>query len=44
MLKAVDKGMLISEVALHHKSGGRSGEWTRKKPDAKHPPPEKGNA
>ncbi|HEY3450158.1 MAG TPA: cyclic pyranopterin monophosphate synthase MoaC [Myxococcales bacterium] len=31
MLKAVDKGMLISEVALHHKSGGRSGEWTRKK-------------
>ena len=31
MLKAVDKGMVVSEIALHHKSGGRSGEWTRKK-------------
>lgn len=30
MLKMVDKGMVISDVALHHKSGGRSGEWTRK--------------
>jgi len=37
MLKAVDKGMLISEVALHHKSGGRSGEWTRKKPEPPKP-------
>jgi len=31
MLKMVDKGMAIGEVALHHKSGDRSGEWTRKK-------------
>ncbi|MBI5549280.1 MAG: cyclic pyranopterin monophosphate synthase MoaC [Deltaproteobacteria bacterium] len=30
MLKAVDKGMTVSEVALHHKSGGRSGVWTRR--------------
>ena len=30
MLKAVDRGMALGEVALHHKSGGRSGEWTRK--------------
>ena len=29
MLKSVDRGMAIGEVALHHKSGGRSGEWTR---------------
>ena len=29
MLKSVDRGMVVGEVALHHKSGGRSGEWTR---------------
>ena len=29
MAKAVDKGMLISSVALEEKSGGRSGHWTR---------------
>ena len=29
MCKAVDRGMVISEVALQEKSGGRSGTWTR---------------
>ena len=27
MCKAVDRGMVIEEVRLLHKSGGRSGEW-----------------
>jgi len=27
MGKAVDKGMVVEEVRLLHKSGGRSGEW-----------------
>lgn len=29
MLKSTDKGMVIEEVALIHKSGGRSGTWSR---------------
>ena len=29
MAKGVDKGMLISSVALEEKSGGSSGHWTR---------------
>jgi cyclic pyranopterin phosphate synthase len=29
MAKAVDRGMVISEIRLEHKSGGRSGTWTR---------------
>jgi cyclic pyranopterin phosphate synthase len=29
MCKAVDRGMTISEVQLVHKSGGKSGEFTR---------------
>ena len=29
MVKAVDKGALISEVRLESKSGGKSGDWTR---------------
>ena len=29
MLKAVDRGMVISEVRLEEKSGGRSGTWRR---------------
>jgi len=29
MCKAVDKGMVISSTRLVHKSGGRSGEWSR---------------
>lgn len=29
MLKAIDKRMEITEIALQHKSGGKSGEFTR---------------
>lgn len=29
MCKALDKGMRITDVALLHKSGGRSGDWQR---------------
>lgn len=29
MCKAVDRGMVIGNVALQHKSGGRSGDWQR---------------
>ncbi len=29
MCKAVDRGMVISDVALVEKSGGKSGTWTR---------------
>ncbi len=29
MLKSVDRGMVIERVQLEHKSGGRSGAWTR---------------
>lgn len=29
MCKAVDRGMVISEVALEEKSGGKSGHWNR---------------
>lgn len=29
MLKAIDRGMVISEIRLERKSGGRSGEWKR---------------
>ena len=29
MCKAVDRGMVISEVALEEKSGGKSGSWQR---------------
>jgi cyclic pyranopterin phosphate synthase len=29
MCKAVDRGMLIGEVGLEHKSGGKSGQWDR---------------
>jgi cyclic pyranopterin phosphate synthase len=30
MCKAIDRGMMISEVGLVHKSGGKSGEWQSK--------------
>jgi cyclic pyranopterin phosphate synthase len=30
MLKAIDKGMLIKNVQLEHKSGGNSGDFNRK--------------
>jgi len=29
MLKAIDRGMVIGEIALWEKRGGRSGAWTR---------------
>lgn len=29
MVKSIDRGMVIREVGLHHKSGGRSGTWSR---------------
>ena len=29
MLKAIDRGMVISDIRLERKSGGRSGEWKR---------------
>jgi len=29
MCKAVDRGMVITEVGLEHKSGGKSGHWSR---------------
>ena len=35
MLKAVDRGMLIGDIGLLHKSGGASGDWTAER-DAKH--------
>jgi cyclic pyranopterin phosphate synthase len=30
MLKAVDRGMVIGEIALWEKRGGRSGPWKRR--------------
>jgi cyclic pyranopterin monophosphate synthase len=32
MVKAVDKGAVISDVRVESKSGGRSGTWTRGRP------------
>jgi len=32
MCKAVDRGMVIEQVQLEHKSGGKSGEWNRGSP------------
>jgi cyclic pyranopterin phosphate synthase len=31
MLKAIDRGIVIGEIRLERKSGGRSGEWLREK-------------
>ncbi|MBS1788998.1 MAG: cyclic pyranopterin monophosphate synthase MoaC [Acidobacteria bacterium] len=31
MCKAIDKGMVIGEIRLERKTGGRSGEWRRNK-------------
>lgn len=31
MLKAIDRDMVIGEIRLERKSGGRSGEWQRQK-------------
>ena len=30
MLKSTDRGMVVEHVQLEHKSGGRSGTWTRR--------------
>jgi cyclic pyranopterin phosphate synthase len=32
MVKAVDRGAVISDVRVLSKSGGRSGTWTRAEP------------
>jgi cyclic pyranopterin phosphate synthase len=34
MCKAIDRGMMISEVRLEEKRGGKSGTWQREKPGA----------
>ncbi|HRA48013.1 MAG TPA: cyclic pyranopterin monophosphate synthase MoaC, partial [Thermomicrobiales bacterium] len=34
MVKAVDRGMTITEIALQHKTGGKSGTWQRTEPEA----------
>lgn len=39
MLKAVDRGMVIGEIALWEKRGGRSGTWKRREPVGKPAPP-----
>jgi cyclic pyranopterin phosphate synthase len=31
MLKSTDRGMVIEDIGLEHKSGGRSGVWNRSK-------------
>jgi cyclic pyranopterin phosphate synthase len=31
MAKAVDRGMIISDIRLLEKSGGKSGTWTAEK-------------
>lgn len=31
MCKAIDRGMVIGDIRLERKTGGRSGEWTRSK-------------
>ena len=34
MCKSADRGMMIGELALWEKTGGRSGQWRRPLPDA----------
>jgi cyclic pyranopterin phosphate synthase len=31
MLKSTDRGMVLEAIGLEHKSGGRSGSWSRRK-------------
>jgi cyclic pyranopterin phosphate synthase len=40
MLKSVDRGMVIADIQLQLKSGGRSGEWERGKSAESPPLPE----
>ena len=35
MCKAIDKGMVIGEIRLERKTGGKSGEWKRMSETAK---------
>ena len=39
MLKAVDRSLVIEQVAIWEKRGGRSGEWVRAEPRARRPVP-----
>jgi cyclic pyranopterin phosphate synthase len=32
MVKAVDRGIVLTGLCLHEKSGGKSGRWQRRKP------------
>jgi cyclic pyranopterin phosphate synthase len=33
MVKAIDRGMTIEDIHLHHKSGGKSGDWDAPAPE-----------
>jgi len=44
MLKAVDRGMVIGEIALWEKRGGRSGTWKRPEAAPKRPAPRRRKA
>jgi len=37
MLKAIDRGMMIEQVALHEKSGGKSGDYRRRSEETREP-------
>ena len=39
MCKAIDRGMVISEVRLEEKRGGKSGTWQRERPGSRAPRP-----
>ena len=41
MVKAVEKGVTITDIHLVEKSGGKSGHWTRNNPSGAVPAPEK---
>ena len=43
MCKAVDRGMVIDQVRLERKSGGKSGEWTREESTAERAEDAEGN-
>ena len=38
MVKAVDPGAVIEQIALQEKTGGRRGHWVRDAADAQEPP------
>jgi len=39
MCKAIDRGMVISDVRLEEKRGGKSGTWQREQPGSRAPRP-----